>query len=435
MRRRERFHLSLEEAARLADGLAREEREAVVLATCNRTEVYLTGSDAADTGARAALALAQLGGLDVDANISVRSGETVARHLFSVAAGLESIVLGDIHVAAQVRQAHDAARTAGASGPLLNRLFEAASKAARRVHSETSVSSGATSVPAVAVASAARIAAPLADRRLLIVGAGRMARAAALNARMRGCRNITIANRTAVARELALRVGGRAVHLDCLRDELAVADVVICATASPGLVLTDEYLEAGRPIAIFDLALPRDVHPAFRDVTYLCDLDDLAATVSTTLARRRSQLALARAIAGEEASRYESWRRARAASPAIVAVRETAERTRHEVLVRGAGELTRLAASDRELVERITRQLVSKLSHELTLELRAQALADELTTSGGSSCTGCSLPGAAPGSSLANPGVEEITLPGDTSSSNDHPHQENDLGGNHAHQR
>ena len=249
-----------------------------MLATCTRTEIYLTGTDAADTGLRAACALAEVGGCAVDPeSISVRSNEAAACHLFRVAAGLESIVLGDTHVAAQVRQAHSAAKDAGTTGPLLDRLFESASRASKRVRSRTAVSSGATSIPALAVATAACIAAPLADRRVLIVGAGRMARVAALSAWSRGCHDIAVVNRTlARANELAVRVGGRAAPLDRLAAELAAADVVITATGSPGFVVTEEHLEAGRPIAIFDLALPRDVHPAFRAVTRLYSLDDLA---------------------------------------------------------------------------------------------------------------------------------------------------------------
>ena len=376
---RERFHLTLDQAAALAQALSGGDREAAVLATCNRTELYLTGYDVADTRTRAACALAAIADCKVGAtSVLALSNEAVARHLFSVAAGLESIVLGDTHVAAQVRRAHTAARAAGATGPLLDRLFESASKASKRVRSETSVSSGATSVPAAAVATAAHIAAPLGERRVLVVGAGRIARAAALHARARGCRNIVVANRTRVrACELAVRVEGRAVPMDRLRAELECADVVICTTGSSDYVLTESDLDVGRPIAVFDLALPRDVHPAFRAVTQLYDLDDLAGTVAASGVQRRGQLLLADAIVRDEAAQYESWRRVRSVAPAIAALRGSAERARRDVLERRAGELAQLAASDRELVERITRQLVRRLTHEPTLELRRQALAGD----------------------------------------------------------
>jgi glutamyl-tRNA reductase len=153
-----------------------------------------------------------------------------------------------------------------------------------------------------------------------------------------------------------------------------VADVVIAATGSPGFVVTEEHLGAGRPIAMFDLALPRDVHPAFRAVTRLACLDDLARTVVATGARRRGELERAGTIASDEASRYESWRRVRCVAPSIVALRGAAERSRREVLERHAGELARLAASERELVDTLTRRLASNLAHESTVELRRQTL-------------------------------------------------------------
>lgn len=436
MSEQERFHVSMEEATGLARALAREKREAVVLATCNRTELYLTGSDSSEAGVRAARALATVGGCGVDAGISVRSGEAAVRHLFSVAAGLKSVVLGDIHVAAQVREAHAAARAAGATGPLLNRLFEAAARAAKRVRSQTSIASGATSIPAVAVAIAARVAAPLADRRLLIVGAGRIARAAAINAWMRGCKDITVVNRTASrAHELASRVEGRGLGMDCLRDELATADILISATGSRRIVLTVEHLERSRALAIFDLAHPRDVDPAIRERTRLFDLDDLAATVSATWARRRSQVALAGTIASEEAERYEEWRRVRSAAPAIACVRESAERARREVLAGEAGELARLAPLDRECVEKVMSRLVRRVAHELTLELRALALADETTPSCPPSPVAFPLPGRTPGSSLANLDTDAITVMDVTSPRSDHSDHEHERGGDHAHQR
>jgi glutamyl-tRNA reductase len=212
--------------------------------------------------------------------------EDAARHLFRVAAGLESIVLGDTHVAAQVRAAHQAARQCGAIGPILDRLFEAASRASKRVRTQTSVPSGVTTMPGVAIAAAARIAGPLASRRVLVVGAGQVATAVALNAASRGARNIVIANRSFErARDLALRVGGRGAPLDQLDTELASADVIICATAGRDFVLTAQHADAlsrtVKPMLVLDLALPRDVDPALRDLRALrvLDLDELARVV------------------------------------------------------------------------------------------------------------------------------------------------------------
>jgi glutamyl-tRNA reductase len=352
-----------------------DEREAVVLATCNRTELYVTGSDPGDAQQRAQGALARIGGAVLPPHTAYAyCDHGAAVHLFGVAAGLESIVLGDTHVAAQVREAHRAARAGGATGALLDRLFEAASGASKRVRSQTSISSGATSVPAAAIATAARIAGPLEDRRVLIVGAGKIARLAALAAWSRGCRRITVINRTVEhAEEIAERVGGRAGGLGQLPSEFAAADVVVTATGSRGYVVTRECATAARPAAIFDLALPRDVDPVFRAGSRFFDLDDLGSVVANTGARRQADVERADAIVGEEAARYEAWRRGRAAAPAITALRAGAERTRRTVLARHATELSRLGLPERELVETITRQLVGKLIHTPTLELRRHA--------------------------------------------------------------
>jgi glutamyl-tRNA reductase len=372
---REQLHLGPEQAGALSRSLAAGEREAVVLATCNRTELYVTGSDARDAQQRARLALARLGGPTVPLHTAyVYANDRAASHLFRVAAGLESIVLGDTHIAGQVREAHGAARIAGATGPLLDRLFEAASGASKRVRWQTSISSGHTSIPAAAIATAAHVAGPLADRRVLIIGAGKIARLAALAVTSRGCRHITVANRTIErAQELAQRVGGRASSLAQLASEFAAADVVVTATGSPGYVVTDDCATGPRPLAIFDLALPRDVDPALRAGSRLFDLDDLGSTVAAAGAWRQAHVARAGAIVCEEAARYEAWRRGRAAAPAIIALRDGAEQTRRTVLARHAAELARLGSVERELVETITRQLVGKLVHTPTLELRRHA--------------------------------------------------------------
>jgi glutamyl-tRNA reductase len=229
-------------------------------------------------------------------------------------------------------------------------LFAAASIASKRVRSETSLSTGATSIPVAALAIAARIAASLQRRRVLVVGAGGIATKAALNAVSLGCRELVVANQTAArAQELAARVGGHAVFLDDLDAEIAAADVVVFATSARAFVLTVEHAvrrgrHGDRPLTIFDLALPRDVDPASRELrgVNLFDLDDLARIVSRTGAQRQAALERADAIVHEEAERYAAWCRTRAAVPAITAL----------------------------LVEKITSRLVAKFLHAPTLELR-----------------------------------------------------------------
>ena len=374
---RERLAVTPENAGGLSRSLAASGGEAVVLTTCNRTEVYLAAMDAAEARNSARRALAALGG--EQAAIYDYGDQEAAVHLFRVASGLDSIVLGDTHVAGQVRHAHHCARAAGATGPLLNRLFEAASAASKRVRSHTALSHGPTSIPAAAIAVAARLAWPLSDRRTLIVGAGRIAKVAARGVAWRGCQEIVIASRSlAPAQELALEVSGRAAALSELDAELAAADVVISATGSRDFVLTAENAatardrRGGRELVIFDLAFPRDVDPAFGGLpgSELVTLDGLAGTVLASRTTRRGERERAEAIVRAEAGRYDAWRRARVAAPAIVALHDGAEQARRQVLARHTAELTRLMPAQRDLVERITTQLVAQLVHEPTLELK-----------------------------------------------------------------
>jgi glutamyl-tRNA reductase len=372
---RERVHVAPERAAELARSLAAGTREVVVLATCNRTELYVTGTDTADARHRAILALTGLcAGDELPFNsVFAHTDEYAAAHLFRVAAGLDATVLGDTHVAAQVRRAHSEARALGATGPLLDRLFESSTAASKRIRTETAISSGPTSIPAAAIAAAARVAGPLSQRRLLVIGAGAIATSVVLNALSHGCRDIVVANRNVErARALARRVGGRGASLEVLDGEMAAADVVVSATAAPGFVIAPEQVKrCTRPLAIFDLGLPRDIDPAVcgTPLLQLLDLDDLAHLVAAAGATRRADRERAEAIAREEAARYEAWRRGRVAVPAIVALRGTGEHARQAVLARHAGALARLAPHERGLVETITSQLVARLVHEPTREL------------------------------------------------------------------
>jgi glutamyl-tRNA reductase len=280
-------------------------------------------------------------------------------------------------VAAQVRAAHQAARQRGATGPILDRLFETASGASKRVRAQTTVSTGVTTIAGAAVAAAARLAGPLASRHVLVVGAGAVGTVAALGAASRGCRPIVVANRSSEpAIDLARRVGGRRAGLAELDEEIAAADVIFSATASRGFVLTQRHAESCSQHAkrrlVFDLALPRDVDPAFRELpgARVLDLDDLAQAVRASASARRQDLDRADAIVRDEAARWEAWRRARAAAPAIAELHRDAEATRRLVLRRHAADLVQLTPDQQRLVETITTHLVATLLHAQTLELR-----------------------------------------------------------------
>jgi glutamyl-tRNA reductase len=203
-----------------------------------------------------------------------------------------------------------------------------------------------------------------------------MAELAAVALRSRGAGDIVIANRTlSRAESLAARVGGRAAALDALREELAAADVVVSCTSSRSFVVSPAALErrGARPLLLIDLALPRDVDPgvASLDGHRLFDLDDLARIVGSTLEFRRSEAQRAEAIVHEEAEKFRLWRHSLPAVPAVVALRRHAEAIRTSVLERRAGELAALGARERELVESVTSQIVARLLHAPTIELKS----------------------------------------------------------------
>jgi glutamyl-tRNA reductase len=382
---REGLHLKTEQATSLSQQLASRGYEAVALATCNRTEVYVAGSSAESASENARHALAAVGvSCDLIHRAYLHRNLDAASHLFRVAAGLESIVLGDTHVAAQVKQAHRAARSVDACRTVLDRLFAAAARTSKRVRTETAVSAGATTIPGVAVATADHLAGPLAGRRLLIVGSGVVATAVARSAASHGCRDVVVAGRSFErASKVAARVGGHAVRLDEIENELANADVVFSATASRGFVLTASHarnlLRERKALIVFDLAIPRDVDPAFRGQPSILmfDLDNLAQAVRETESTRRDERALAEVIITEEAHRWEAWRRARVAAPAIVGLRDEADRAREQVLKRHARDLERLAPTERRLVETITSQLVGRLTHTATIEFQRHTVGAE----------------------------------------------------------
>jgi glutamyl-tRNA reductase len=304
------------------------------------------------------------------AGVFVRERAEAVVHLFRVASGLESLILGEAEILGQVRRA----LTAGAPGPVLDRLFAHALRTGRRVRAETELARGPGSVPAAAAALVERE--PVGQ--VLILGAGKMAELVALNLRSRGERAIVIANRTVERGEqLARRVGGRAVSLDAVREELACADAVICATGSPDVVVTQRTVRTrgGRPLFLIDLALPRDVDPRVADVPgcRLVGLDDLRTVVDATSCARERGIVCAEAIVDEEAARFAAWHRARSAAAAIAALHRNADEIRSSILARHAAALTALGPEAGRLVDVLTAQLVAALLHAPTVALKGES--------------------------------------------------------------
>ncbi|HKG44434.1 MAG TPA: glutamyl-tRNA reductase [Gaiellaceae bacterium] len=362
---RERLYLHDDGAPELAADLARAGTEVAVLSTCNRTEVYLSGGDPDVVR----VALEERAGLQLDGVLARWDDGEAVSHLFRVAAGLDSLVPGESQILGQVREAYRAARDVGATGPLLNRLFEDALRAGKRVRTEARLHELPESVAASAVALGVRELGGIAGRRALLFGAGKMSELAARDLRARGA-EIVVASRTLEsAQDLAGRVGGRAAAFDAVAVELPAADLVLSATRCPYPILHAAAVRAReKPLVLVDVAVPRDLDPAIGELEG-CTLFDIDA-LGEGVVGRDEDIRAAEAIVAEEAVRFADWRRSRDAADAIRDLRQHAEEIRSEELARAGARLSDLSPRERETVETLTMQIVNKLLHAPTVRAK-----------------------------------------------------------------
>lgn len=353
--------------------------EAVLLSTCNRTELYLVESDA-DAAPAAWRALSSRLGADASSFGYVRRDRDAAVHLFRVASGLDSMVLGEAQIHGQVRDAWDICRPH--AGPVLNRLFQTSLHVAGRVRTETAVSRGALSVSSAAVQIAKQIFGSLAGRRAMVLGAGEMAELALESLTGQGVRAAIVANRTFErALELAARHTAVAMRYDECWTALADVDVLVCSTSAPRPVVNVDRVRPAlaargdRPLCILDIALPRDVEPTVGDLAnvFLYNLDDLQAVVSSNLERRRAEVPTADELIASEAERYWEWVAGLAAVPVLKAIRSRMDTVRFDELSEALRRLEHLAPEERAVVEELSRRLMNKFLHEPSVRLRAAA--------------------------------------------------------------
>jgi glutamyl-tRNA reductase len=358
---RERLYLQDGHAAELAEALG----EAVVLSTCNRTEIYLLGGDPDD----ARRELEERSGLGLEGVLARWDDGEAVSHLFRVAAGLDSLVPGESQILGQVRGAYESARTRGATGALLNRLFEDALRAGKRVRTEAKLHELPESVASSAVELGVRELGGAEGKRALLFGAGKMSELAARNLRERGA-EVVIASRTLEsAQDLAERVGGSAAAFDAVAVELPEADLVISATRCPYPILHAEAVRPReKPLVLVDVAVPRDLDPAIGELEG-CTLFDIDA-LGEGLVGREEDVREAEAIVAEEAARFAEWRRSRDAAEAIRDLRTRAEEIRSEELARAGSRLSDLSDRERETVETLTTQIVNKLLHAPTIRAK-----------------------------------------------------------------
>jgi glutamyl-tRNA reductase len=389
---RERLAFSEREAgefARLATA-TEEVREAVVISTCNRTEIYLVvggaGGDLVQAEADVLGLLARRAEIRptelADAIYSPRNCDA-ARHLYRVTASLESMILGEADIQGQVRRAHEAAMRAGATGPLTNRLFAAALTTGKRVRSETDIGSSRVSVSSVAVDLALSVLGGLQDRNVVILGAGEASELTARALSEQGAGTIFVANRHADrAISLAQRFGGSVVGLDKLPEQLVHADIVLSSTSSPHPILGRDELElvmgerdgqGAGPLLIIDIAVPRDVDPACGELAgvNLYDIDDLQAVSARNLSLREEETPHALEIVEEEIQRFARWLGQLDALPTVAALRAHGDGIVDQVLAENSGRWETASERDLARVEALARSVMSRLLHEPTIRLRS----------------------------------------------------------------
>jgi glutamyl-tRNA reductase len=368
-----------EALAALADrGIA---REMVVLSTCNRAEIYaVAGPDAPDAMGRFFADYHQLPLSRISEHLYVRHGAEAARHLFRVAAGLDSLVVGEPQILGQVKAAYAAASDRGYTAAVVNRLFHSAFLVGKRVRSETGLSEGAVSVSYAAIALAKKIFGSLKELSVVILGAGGMAKLTGIHLRAQHVRQITIASRTQRTAEiLATQLEARAVAWSTIDEAIAAADIVLTATGAVEPVLTRARIQEimrprrQRPLFIIDIALPRDVEASAGelDQVFLYNIDDLQGIVKENLARRSVELDRAEAIVEEETAKFTAWLHSREIIPTVVALRERFEAIRQAELARLEPKLSGLAPEARARVDEITHLIVQKLLLAPTEELKA----------------------------------------------------------------
>jgi glutamyl-tRNA reductase len=356
--------------------------ELVVLSTCNRAEVYAVGDDDATAGAltRFFSEYHEVSPERMSEHMYVRRGQDAALHLFRVAAGLDSLVVGEPQILGQVKSAYATANDLRTTGALTNRLFHSAFAVGKRVRSETGLGEGAVSVSYAAIALAKKIFGNLEGLRVLILGAGEMAKLTGVHLRAQKVSQIAIASRTlSGAEHLAQHLEGRAIPWTDLDSALGAADIVITATGASEPVLTrariDEVMRPRRrrPLFIIDIALPRDVDAAVGglDQVFLYNLDDLRAVVKENLARRTAELERAEAIVTEEVVRFAAWMQSREIIPTVVALRQRFEAIRQAELSRLESKLSGLPPEARARLDEITHLIVEKLLLTPTEQLKA----------------------------------------------------------------
>jgi glutamyl-tRNA reductase len=351
--------------------------EVALLSTCNRVELYVARAVHGRPRAEELIEfVAEFNGVDAREfaeHLYQKTDREVVAHLFTVASSLDSMVLGETQIIGQVREAYDAARALGATGSILNPLFQRALAVGKEVMSGTGIAEGRVSVASVAVDYARQIFDSLADKCVLSIGAGKMASLVLQSFAQLRPRRLIVTNRSpAKAAELAGKFGGEALPFERLNEHLVAADVVVSSTGATHPIITAAQVSAlrkarrYRPMFLIDIALPRDVEAGVGKLenVYLCNIDDLQQVVAGTMGQRKEAVDAARGIVARQVDAFVAWHRAREMGPMIDRLSKRYHRIAAEELQRTLNKLPNIGESEKAHLEELTRRLVNKLLHD-----------------------------------------------------------------------
>lgn len=358
--------------------------ESVILATCNRTELYAVIRHAEDENLLIQFLSHEHNVPEAEfvGHLYIHHDLEAIRHLFRVSTGLDSLVVGEPQILRQVRDAFALATKCGAAGTLLNALFRAAITTGKRARTETDIGRGGFSIGHAAVDLARSIFGSLNGATILILGAGKMSELTAKHLVANGTRCIFVANRTyEKACDLAARLGGNAIRYDEFAEALALADIVISSTASPVPVIHRETVlsvlrrRRGRPLFLIDIAVPRDIAPDVGDLesVFLYDIDDLEAVVQEMARERAGEAQRVEAIIAEEAAKFMAWRRSLEAAPLVAGIRKKYEEIRQSELERLRRQHPDLPERAWRSIERATRSMMNRAARDPILRLKEAA--------------------------------------------------------------
>ena len=373
--------------------LARPEiAEAVVVSTCNRAELYAVVDDTTTQGSIPDLPheaiLASWGGVPPNAlsgHLYHYRDQRAAEHLFRVTSGLDSMILGDGQILGQVKTAYETARACGATGAILNTLFQGALAAGKAVRTQTGIGQGSFSIGSAAVDLATRIFGDtLAGKTVLVLGAGKMSELTARHLQSCGAPAVLVTNRTYErAQSLAeqLGAGATARRFDDLGQALLTSDIVICSTAAPHPIVTRDMIQTAmrarrnRPLFLIDIAVPRDVDPEVGDLqnVYLYNIDDLSAVIARDQAARYAESRRADAVIDAAVAQFGEWRRSMEVTPLVTAVRERLDSLRLDEIARVRARLPHLSDHEMRVVAIALQSMTGKIAHEAIAAIKDSA--------------------------------------------------------------